>query len=168
MSIFEPIFEALNERGVRYVVVGGVAVVLHGHARLTLDLDLVIDLSPAEALKTVEVLADAGLTPSIPVDPRDFADPVIRESWIREKNMQVFSMRDPDDLRRRVDLFVSEPVPFEDLWARSVVVEIGTTAVRVAAIQDLITMKGIAGREQDLSDIAALTEIEEYRRGQPR
>ena len=39
MSLFEPIFEALNRQNVRYVVVGGVAVVLHGHARLTADLD---------------------------------------------------------------------------------------------------------------------------------
>ncbi len=40
--MFEPIFDALNEGGVRYVVVGGFAVVLHGHVRLTVDLDLVL------------------------------------------------------------------------------------------------------------------------------
>ena len=46
VSLFEPIFEALNRAQVRYVVVGGFATVLHGHARLTADIDLVIDLSP--------------------------------------------------------------------------------------------------------------------------
>jgi hypothetical protein len=39
MAIFEPILARLNEAGGRYVVVGGLAVVLHGHARLTVDLD---------------------------------------------------------------------------------------------------------------------------------
>jgi hypothetical protein len=39
---FEQIFEALGQAGVRYVVVGGVAVVLHGHPRLTADRDLVV------------------------------------------------------------------------------------------------------------------------------
>ena len=35
MAIFEPLFKSLNKARVRYVVVGGLAVVLHGHARLT-------------------------------------------------------------------------------------------------------------------------------------
>ena len=40
MALFEPLFKTLNDAGVRYVVVGGLAVVLHGHARLTVDVDL--------------------------------------------------------------------------------------------------------------------------------
>ena len=54
MSLFEPIFDALNRARVRYVVVGGFATVLHGHARLTADIDLVIDLSPAEVRKALD------------------------------------------------------------------------------------------------------------------
>lgn len=49
MSIYEPIFSRLNEQGGRYLVVGGLAVVLHGHARLTVDLDRVVDLAPEAA-----------------------------------------------------------------------------------------------------------------------
>jgi len=49
--LFEPIFEALNSAQVRYIVVGGVATVLHGFARLTADLDLIVDLQPVEARK---------------------------------------------------------------------------------------------------------------------
>lgn len=49
MAIFEPILARLNEQGGRYVVGGGLAVVLHGHARLTVDLDLVVDLASDEA-----------------------------------------------------------------------------------------------------------------------
>lgn len=56
MDRFEPIFEALNATGVRYVVVGGVAVNLHGHQRLTKDLDLVIELVPEQALLAYGVL----------------------------------------------------------------------------------------------------------------
>ncbi|MGH7318339.1 MAG: hypothetical protein ACRELA_01720 [Candidatus Rokuibacteriota bacterium] len=41
VAILEPVFKALNDSGVRYVVVGGLAVVLHGHARLTVDVDLI-------------------------------------------------------------------------------------------------------------------------------
>src|SRR5213594_618068 len=105
MAIFEPIFDALNQNQVRYVVVGGVAVVLHGHARLTADLDLAVDLSPEEARKAVDTLRGLDLIPTVPVDPKDFADPEIRGRWISEKGMKVFTMRDASDPRRVVDLF---------------------------------------------------------------
>ncbi len=42
MSIYQPLFRALNESEVRYVVVGGVATVLHGYARFTADIDLIV------------------------------------------------------------------------------------------------------------------------------
>ena len=46
MALFEPVFRALNDTGARYVVVGGLATVLHGYARFTADADLVVDLAP--------------------------------------------------------------------------------------------------------------------------
>ena len=51
MAIFEAIFAALDACGGRYVVVGGVATVLHGHARLTADVDIVVDLDPTSPLR---------------------------------------------------------------------------------------------------------------------
>ena len=94
MALFEPLFKALNDAGVRYVVVGGLAVVLHGHARLTVDVDLVVDLDEGQALRAIDALVRLGLHPRVPVNPRDFADRSIREAWIRERGMQVFSMFD--------------------------------------------------------------------------
>jgi len=78
MSLFEPIFTALNDAEVRYVVVGGVAMVLHGHARLTVDIDLVVDLDDQPAARAIDALVGMGLRPRAPVNPRDFADSAIR------------------------------------------------------------------------------------------
>jgi hypothetical protein len=101
MALFEPLFQALNDAGVRYVVVGGLAVVLHGHARLTVDVDLVVDLGEDQALKAIETLVRLGLRPRVPVNPRDFADPAARASGFHF-GMQVFSMSDPQsDARGR-------------------------------------------------------------------
>ncbi len=125
MALFEPVFEALNRAGVRYVVVGGVAVVLHGHPRLTADLDLAIDLSPAEARKAIEALVGLGLRPRAPVDPAGFADPAVRARWVGERGMRVFSLVDPFDPLRVVGLFAENPVDFEGLWARSETMALG-------------------------------------------
>lgn len=159
--MFEPIFEALNSVNARYVVVGGVAVVLHGHPRLTADLDLVVDLAPGEARKVVDALVGLGLRPTAPVDPALFADPHVRTRWVTEKGMLVFSLRDPNDPLRQIDLFVQEPIPFETLWEGAREIDVAGTPVRIASIEDLITMKRAAGRAQDLADIDALERLAE-------
>ena len=159
MSIFEPLFKALNEAGVRYVVVGGVAVVLHGYVRLTADVDLVVDLDEKEATRAIEALTAMNLRPRAPVDPRDFADKAVRETWARDRGMQVFTMYDPSEPMRVVDLFVSHPVPFEELWSRSEEIKLTGTTVRVASIPDLIRMKRQTGRPEDRTDIENLETI---------
>ena len=153
---YAQIFAALDDADVRYVIVGGLAVVLHGHARLTVDLDLVLDLATGPSVRAVAALSDLGLRPRLPVTAADFADATIRQSWIVDRNLQVFSLHDPDDPRREVDLFAEAPLPFEDLYAASDLVDIGDMSVRVASIEDLIVMKVAAGRPQDLADVEAL------------
>jgi hypothetical protein len=167
VALFEPVLDALEQRGVRHVVVGGVAVVLHGHARLTGDLDLMIDLAPGPARAAVEALVGLGLRPRLPVDPLEFADPGIRSGWIRERGLRVFSFVDPRNPMRLVDLFAENPLVFDEVWRNAEVVESGATRIRVAAIPDLIALKRLAGRPQDALDIAALEEIARRRGGRP-
>ncbi len=163
VGFFEDTIKELNDAGVRYVVVGGLAVVLHGHIRSTVDLDLVVDLTPAEATKAMEALTSLGFVPSAPVDAFDFANPEKRRRWIEEKGMLVFHMRDPRDDFRRVDLFVEEPVDFGLLSSRAQIIRLNDTPVTVASIPDLIWMKRKAGRPIDLTDIEVLEVILEER-----
>jgi hypothetical protein len=140
-------------------VVGGVATVLHGHVRLTADLDLAIDLSTDQARRAIDALTALGLAPLLPVAAVDFADPVIRRQWVEERNLKVFSMYDPAEPLRQVDLLAEDPLPFDELWERAVTVPVGSIDVRVVAIDDLLAMKRTAGRPQDLADVEALEEI---------
>jgi hypothetical protein len=160
MMLFEPLFVALNAAAGRYVVVGGFATVLHGFARLTADIDLIVDLEPSAARATIETLVGLGMRPRAPVDPLTFSIEEVRRKWIDEKGMRVFSMWDPRSPMREVDLFVETPIPFEELWARSQVVPLGPVPVRIAGIRDLVTLKRLAGRPQDLRDIEALEALE--------
>ena len=97
MSLYRPLFRVLNASGTRYVVVGGVATVLHGYTRLTADIDLIIDLEREAARQAIRALVAFGLRPRVPVNAEDFADERIRAGWIRDKRMQVFSFFKPDD-----------------------------------------------------------------------
>lgn len=156
MSLYIPLFKALNEADVQYVIVGGLATVLHGYARFTADVDLVINLAQEETEKVITVLTALGMKPRLPVDPMQFTDPEKRKSWTEDKNMLVFSMYQPDNPLLVIDLFVNEPVPYPQLAQRAVQLELGGETVPVCAINDLIEMKQKAGRPKDLEDIKYL------------
>jgi len=87
---FHGLFATLEARKLRYVVVGGLALVLHGVDRLTADIDLAVDLAPEAAAILIATLLAAGYRPAAPVDARLFADPATRAAWRRERGMQAF------------------------------------------------------------------------------
>ena len=153
------IFKALADADAQYVVVGGLAVIMHGHLRATSDLDLVVGLAPENCLKALDALASIGLTPRLPVTLADFADPAKREDWVQNRNMLVFQLWDPDNPERSVDVFVREPMDFPTLLADASVKDLDGVPIRVASIRHLIAMKRIAGRRKDLDDIEALSQI---------
>ncbi|NBS52808.1 MAG: hypothetical protein EBS96_09390 [Spartobacteria bacterium] len=84
---------ALNTAGVRYLIVGGLAVMAHGYQRTTVDLDLVVQLLPQNLLTALEVLGLLGYQPRIPVSAEQFADPLQRDEWLREKGMLYLRLR---------------------------------------------------------------------------
>ena len=168
MGLYDDVYSAFEEAGVRYVVVGGMAVVMSGHVRATVDLDVVVDLEPAAAQQAMHALEGLGLQPRVPVSAADFADPAVRESWMRDKHMQVLSFYDPHHLAREVDVFVTYPLDFENLVARAVPTAVGPRLVPVAAPEHLIEMKRAAGRPRDLDDIEALQRIQARDSGHDR
>lgn len=164
MSLYLPLFKALNDAGVKYVVVGGVATVLHGYARLTMDVDLMVDLAPEEAARAVQALGALGFEPRVPVPAMQFADAAKRKEWIEQKGMTVFSFHNPSNPMLTVDVFVDHPIPFAALRSRAEKVMIDAVPVYICSIDDLIALKQLAGRPQDLIDIEKLRRIQEKRK----
>lgn len=160
VPLFAPVFDALNRSGTRYVVVGGVATILHGYVRGTTDVDVVIDLDGPSARRAIQELEAIGYRPQVPVRATDFADGPTRETWARDRGMIVFSLYS-DANPVVVDLFVRSPMDFEGLWTRSEVRDLEGGSVRVASLDDLIRIKRDAARPQDLVDV---TELEAIRR----
>jgi hypothetical protein len=159
----ERLLTELSASGVRYLVVGGVAVVLHGYARSTGDLDIVIDFESANIDVALRFFEERGFRPRPPVPLRSFADAAERQRWIDEKNLQVFSLWHPDMPFLTIDVFVKEPFPFEEAYQRATRARLGESIVTVASIDDVIAMKRAAGRPQDLIDIEVLLELNKPR-----
>jgi hypothetical protein len=154
---FTVIVAALQDAGVRYLVAGGLAVNAHGYLRFTKDVDIVVQLVPENIERAFAALTSAGYKPSVPITAAQFADAETRAGWIRDKNMQVLQFWSDTHRETPIDMFVSEPFPFEVEYARAVVKPLGEAlAVRFVSIPTLIRMKELAGRAQDLIDIENL------------
>ncbi|OGA08064.1 MAG: hypothetical protein A3D95_13175 [Betaproteobacteria bacterium RIFCSPHIGHO2_12_FULL_69_13] len=157
LASFEAIAAALRDAGVRYLVAGGLAVNAHGYVRFTKDVDFVIQLVPDNIRRAFAALATLGYQPLVPIRADQFADAAQRERWIAEKGMQVLQFWSDAHRETPIDLFVREPFPFEEEYARALVKPLqGRIEVRFVSLATLIAMKETVGRAQDRIDAEEL------------
>lgn len=144
------VIQALEQQGVRYALVGGYAVALHGAVRGTVDIDLVIGLQRPQMLAAEAALQGLGLVSRLPVTAAEvFA---FREEYIRNRNLVAWSFHNPGNPLEVVDILITEDVGTLSTEAKPV----QGVQVQVLAIPDLIALKRKAARPQDLEDIRAL------------
>ncbi len=156
---FEDALMLLRDGGVRFIVVGGTAVILHGVPRTTADLDLVVDLEPANLRLLVSAMTRLGYRPRAPVEPEELCDPERRREWIDDKGMLAFTFHLPGHPLADIDVLIDSPVSFAELASRAEQIDAGGLMLRIASVEDLIRMKLVAGRDQDLADVDALRRL---------
>jgi len=147
------ILRALVARGVDFVVIGGIAAVLHGSARTTFDLDLAFSQDAANREALARVLLDLnarlrGVSEDVPFTPDARA--------LHEIEVLTLAT-DAGDLD-----VLARPAgapPYARLRARADRYDLGGFAVLVAGLPDLIAMKRAAGRPKDLADVEELETI---------
>ena len=157
----ERLFRELGRQKVKYLVVGGVAVNLHGYNRLTGDLDIVLLLKDANLRKFISVVKKLGLKPQIPVKLEDFSDQDKRDDWIRNKNMKAFKLYGVENPAEHLDVVIDSGIDFDRAYPNRSVIKAGDLRIPLIGIDDLIHMKKKAGRRKDEIDIEALTRIKE-------
>ncbi len=149
----EAIFAALEAHAVEYVVVGGVAVQVHGHVRMTNDIDLIPAPNPENLDRLAAALND--------LDAR-VLNPGHEQLAINGRMLPRATLWQFSTLAGDVDVLHDAPgaAPYPDLSRRALVIALGDRAIPIAGRDDLISMKRAAGRPVDIADIAALTEPE--------
>lgn len=156
---YERILKELNRQRIKYLVVGGFAVNLHGYDRVTGDLDIILLMTDTNVKKFVDVAKQFKLKPRIPVALKDFAVPEFRNNWITEKNMKAFALFNPKNEAEHVDVIIDHPVDFKAAYKTKTSIKAGDLTISLISITDLIKMKKAAGRERDKVDIKALKMI---------
>lgn len=142
-SDFSDLLRILDANQVKYLVIGGYAVVQYAEPRFTKDLDLWISTEPANAEAVFRALREFG-APLMGLTPKDFSE----EGYF-------FQMGVPPV---RVDVLMGIPgVRFEECWNRRVDVDFEGLRVSFISKADLIAAKRASGRPQDLIDADLLT-----------
>ena len=159
MSMFD-LIRMLAQAKVKFVLVGGLAVALHGYQRATLDVDVVLAMDDENLQRFLVVAEASGLRPTMPVQLDSLAQPALIEQWYREKGMLAFSVRGPDTVAAVLDILVRPVIPFADLRRDAMMIEVGAISVPVASIEHLIAMKTGTGRSKDMIDIEELRKIQ--------
>ena len=164
----ESLVRALNEANVRYLIVGGLAVVAHGHARFTGDVDLVIDLDADNARRAVEAFETLHYRPRAPVPFGEFADASKRAEWLTTKGLTVFSASSPEHAATEIDLFVENPFDFAEVYARAARFEVGRalSAARDHAAAETELQRALEMGHPDAQVVPALAALL-LARGQP-
>lgn len=149
----ERILRALDEHGVDYVLVGGLAVQTHGHTRTTVD----VDILPRPERSNLTRLAAALNTLKARVLNPGSEGLIIDARTLPRATLWQFATR-----HGALDVLFDAPgaPPYDDLRRRALKIRLGDLDVAVAGRDDLIRMKRASGRAVDLDDLAALTEPE--------
>ena len=141
LNLLKDVFASLQRRNVEYLVIGGIAAVLHGVPRATFDLDILINPTPDNAQRLLEALLDAHLGTAALITPGELL------------GQEITVFKD----RVRIDVQTSTPgLEFTRAWDRRETMGYQGQTFYVASRADLIASKRAAGRAVDLEDVRLL------------
>ncbi len=135
------VFKSFQKHEVKYVVIGGIASILHGVPRATFDLDILIEPTHDNAKHLLNALTHAGMATAS----------LTNEADLLSHEITVFKDR------VRIDVQTSTPgLSFKDAWDRKETMEYQGQKFYVVNKEDLIVSKRAAGRDVDLEDVRLL------------
>jgi hypothetical protein len=135
------VFASFQKHKVRYIIIGGIAAVLHGVPRATFDLDILIEATAENAKHLLDALTEANFATAFLITPDE----------LLAHEITIFKDR------VRIDAQTSTPgIEFESTWENRITMRYQGQEFYVVSKQDLISSKRAAGREKDLEDVRIL------------
>ena len=142
---FIDLIHIMQKRDAKFVLVGGLAVLIHGHFRTTKDMDIFYERSEENAEKVLESINEFG-----------FSYLKLSVDDILDKNGYIKLGQQPI----RIDLFCDLPgVSFNEVYASAIDYKDEDINIKVIHVNHLIQNKSLVGRLQDLSDVRNLKKI---------
>lgn len=145
MTGFGRILEALNGTEVRYVIIGGIAVIRHGVVRATRDIDALVPASEIASVRVRQLIESLRATRPDGSAHRD-------EDFNARRTLHLHTPMGDLDLMPERD----EPLSFAAVATRAEVRRVDGVPAPVCSLADLVALKRVAGRERDHVDLSDL------------
>lgn len=138
------LYKSLNKYRVKYLIIGGIAAIIYGVPRTTLDIDIFIESSLKNAEKLLMALKNAGFGTASLTSPQKV---VANEITVFEDYL-------------RVDVFTKvKGMNFKKVCSRKVIKKIGTVSIKFASLKDIISSKKASKRQIDKEDLKILRQL---------
>jgi hypothetical protein len=160
-SHLKDILTLMAKAEIKFIVCGGVALVLHGVERMTLDLDVSVDLEKNNLQKMLDLFTSTKLQPRAPVSSDILLEPAQRSMLVEQKHALVFSFIDIDSPYRQVDIFLTDELSYDNLIDYSEIIQIDEAKINVLTTDKLLELKSNINppRDKDSWDIKELLKL---------
>lgn len=153
MIFINRICNALAQQNVRYAIVGGYAVALHGAVRGTMDIDIAVNWDLSTLRQTEKVLKELGLVSRLPVCANDVFQ--FRDEYITNRNLVAWNFYNPADASQLIDIIITYDLKGKGRQR----LRTAAGPIHVLQLNELIRMKRASGRPQDIEDANALEKL---------
>jgi len=153
MTFLNRVCSALADTGVRYAVVGGHAVALHGAVRGTVDVDIVLSWNLKSLRAAEHALTGIGLVSRLPISADDVFQ--FHDEYVRNRNLIGWNFNNLSNPAEQVDIVITYDLKGKKIGK----VDTAGGSVNILNRRELIVMKRASGRPQDLEDVKALERL---------
>jgi hypothetical protein len=141
LSSIEGIFTALNKAKVKYVLIGGLASILYGVPRTTIDIDITVEPKKKNLEALIKCMGKAGLVPETHEINEILGQGGV--TFLNDKTLDVLTS--------------TKGLDFPRIWKKKVKVKYKGVIILTISKKDQIIMLKAVGREEDLKDLEFLT-----------
>jgi hypothetical protein len=142
---FQDFISALNNNEVKYILVGGYSVILHGYSRTTGDLDIWVNKEKENYSKLVRAFKEFKMS----------VFDMTKDNFLKNPELNVFTFgRPPSSIDIMTDV---KGLNFDETYKTSQIVEVEDLKVCLISLNQLLKAKRAAGRHKDLDDIENLS-----------
>ncbi len=156
---YQSILREFHRKKLQYLIVGGVAVNLHGYPRFTNDIDILLALDHKNLVLMAEIMARMGYQQRLPIAIQELGDENRVRTLMKEKGLIAYSFIHAKEPQFNIDVLVGESIEFDKFSSHKMIAEAWGLPIPVVSIDDLISMKQKSNREKDVPAVVALLEL---------
>lgn len=159
MADYQSLLREFEAKKLRYLIVGGVAVNLHGYPRFTNDIDILLALDHENLATMARIMEAHSYQQRLPVSIQELEDSDKVRKLMKDKELVAYSFIHAQEPQFNIDVLVGASLNFEKFSKQMMTAEVWGLQIPVVSIDDLITMKRASDREKDVQDVVALLEL---------